>query len=73
MYNYWLATPLSNNFYPERSDDDHTHSHSHDHDHSHDEAHGHSHGAEMMVGMNVLNGILAFMCIELFIRHAKGI
>merc|ERR1712137_1512427 len=36
------------------------------------ESHGHSHDAEMGIGLNVLAGILAFMCVELFVRHVKG-
>ena len=26
----------------------------------------------MAIGLNVLAGILAFMCVELFVRHVKG-
>ena len=26
----------------------------------------------MGIGLNVLAGILAFMCVELFVRHVKG-
>ena len=26
----------------------------------------------MAIGLNVLLGILAFMCVELFVRHVKG-
>merc|ERR1712021_314377 len=49
------------------------HGHSHDHGHAHEaESHGHSHSAEMAIGLNVLAGILAFMCVELFVRHVKG-
>lgn len=48
------------------------HGHSHDqHDHSHDES-GHSHSADMAIGLMVLLGIIAFMCVELFVRHMKG-
>jgi zinc transporter 7 len=53
--------------------DDHGHSHDHIHEHSHEEdSHGHSHSADMAIGLMVLLGIIAFMCVELFVRHMKG-
>lgn len=53
--------------------EDHGHSHDHTHEHSHDEeSHGHSHSADMAIGLMVLLGIIAFMCVELFVRHMKG-
>jgi zinc transporter 7 len=46
--------------------------HSHDtHGHSHGD-HGHDHGADMWIGLMVLMGIIAFMCVELAVRHIKG-
>ena len=65
-----LIPHASHSHLPSNDDHDH-HGHSHDHDHSHD-SHGHSHDAEMGIGLNVLAGILAFMCVELFVRHVKG-
>jgi len=65
-----LIPHASHSHLPSNDDHDH-HGHSHDHDHSH-ESHGHSHDAEMGIGLNVLAGILAFMCVELFVRHVKG-
>jgi len=48
------------------------------HGHSH-ESHGHSHGGEgghdphdMSVGLGVLSGIVAFLCVEKFVRIMKG-
>ena len=63
-----LIPHASHSHLPE--DDDH--GHSHDHDHSHDDTHGHSHSADMQIGLMVLLGIIAFMCVELFVRHMKG-
>merc|ERR1712242_588955 len=62
-----LIPHASHSHLPEADDHDHGHSHGHSH-----EEHGHSHGAEMAIGLNVLAGILAFMCVELFVRHVKG-
>merc|ERR1712157_588389 len=60
-----LIPHASHSHLPEPEDHGHSHGHSH-------EEHGHSHGAEMGIGLNVLAGILAFMCVELFVRHVKG-
>lgn len=50
-----------------------------DHAHSHSEpassSHGHSHGDgghDMSVGLWVLAGIIAFLCVEKFVRLVKG-
>ena len=45
------------------------HSHSHTHGHSHENGHGH----DMTVGLWVLGGIIAFLCVEKFVRYVKGI
>ena len=49
------------------------------HGHSHGHGHGHSHGGEeghgphdMSVGLGVLSGIVAFLCVEKFVRILKG-
>ncbi|XP_064648899.1 protein catecholamines up-like [Lineus longissimus] len=53
--------------------DDGGHEHSHDHQHSHaDEGHGHDHSHHMRVGLWVLAGIIAFLCVEKFVRYVKG-
>ena len=52
--------------------DDHHHHHHHDaHDHHHD-AHGHDHMQDMIIGLWVLAGIVAFLIVEKFIRVLKG-
>ena len=51
------------------------HSHSHSHSHSHEgEApeHAHDHSADMIVGLWVLAGMVAFLIVEKFVRHVKG-
>jgi len=47
--------------------------------HSHDNSHGHSHGGDgdfdphdLSVGLGVLAGIVAFLCVEKFVRIMKG-
>merc|ERR1719219_1631756 len=48
--------------------------------HGHSHSHGHSHGGEegghgphdMSVGLGVLSGIVAFLCVEKFVRIMKG-
>merc|ERR1719411_716523 len=47
--------------------------------HGHTHAHGHSHGDggehdphDMSVGLGVLGGILAFLCVEKFVRIVRG-
>lgn len=50
--------------------DDHGHEHSHEHVHTHD--HGHDHTQDMVVGLWVLAGIVAFLIVEKFVRLAKG-
>lgn len=49
------------------------------HGHSHGNSHGHSHGGEgehdphdMSVGLGVLSGMIAFLCVEKFVRIMKG-
>merc|ERR1719458_2393861 len=49
------------------------------HGHSHEQHHGHSHGGDgghdphdMSVGLGVLGGIVAFLCVEKFVRIMKG-
>merc|ERR1719458_2173457 len=49
------------------------------HGHSHEQHHGHSHGGDgghdphdMSVGLGVLSGIVAFLCVEKFVRIMKG-
>ena len=52
--------------------DDHHDDHHHDaHDHHHD-AHGHDHMQDMIIGLWVLAGIVAFLIVEKFIRVLKG-
>ena len=50
--------------------------HSHSHGHSHHEGetpeHAHDHSADMIVGLWVLAGMLAFLIVEKFVRHVKG-
>lgn len=47
--------------------------HSHSHSHSHSPSHEHSHSIEdLSVGLWVLFGILAFLCVEKFVRYVKG-
>jgi len=51
------------------------HSHSHSHSHSHEgeiPEHAHDHSADMIVGLWVLAGMLAFLIVEKFVRHVKG-
>ena len=57
------------------------HSHGEDGGHSHDPSHSHSHGGEghghdhdrnMIVGLWVLAGIVAFLIVEKFVRYVKG-
>lgn len=50
--------------------DDSGHGHSHSHGHSHEGEGGHNH--DMTVGLGVLSGILAFLCVEKFVRIMKG-
>jgi len=47
------------------------HGHSHDHGHSHGGDDGHA-PHDMSVGLGVLSGILAFLCVEKFVRIMKG-
>ena len=61
-----LIPHASHSHLPEADD------HGHSHDHSHEDTHGHSHSADMQIGLMVLLGIIAFMCVELFVRHMKG-
>jgi len=49
--------------------DHHGHSHA-AHGHSHGEGEGHVH--DMSVGLGVLSGIIAFLCVEKFVRIMKG-
>ena len=52
---------------------DHGHSHSHSHEsdsHSHEGSHDHS--SEMIVGLWVLAGMVAFLMVEKFVRLVKG-
>jgi len=49
------------------------------HGHSHEQHHGHSHGGDgghdphdMSVGLGVLGGIVAFLCVEKLVRIMKG-
>ena len=53
------------------SDDGHGHGHGHSHSHGH----GHSHGGgeehephDLTIGLGVLSGIVAFLCVEKFVR-----
>lgn len=51
-----------------------SHSHSH-HSHRHDGEtgeHVHDHSADMVVGLWVLAGMVAFLIVEKFVRHIKG-
>ncbi|XP_065068813.1 zinc transporter SLC39A7-like [Rhopilema esculentum] len=56
-------------------DEHHSHSHSHSHSHGHDGVnaeHSHDHSADMIVGLWVLAGMIAFLVVEKFVRHVKG-
>jgi len=46
------------------------HGHSHSHDHSHDGGDHDPH--DMSVGLGVLGGIMAFLCVEKFVRIVRG-
>ena len=53
------------------------HSHGGGEDHAHTHSHGHSHGEggdahDISVGLWTLAGILAFLCVEKFVRAVKG-
>lgn len=51
------------------------HSHSHSHSHVHEgesPEHSHDHSADMIVGLWVLAGMVAFLIVEKFVRHVKG-
>jgi len=47
---------------------DHSHSHSHGHSHGGEEGHNH----DLSVGLGVLSGIVAFLCVEKLVRIMKG-
>lgn len=51
---------------------DHSHEHSHSHSHSHSHEGGHDHSSEMVVGLWVLAGLIAFLMVEKFVRLVKG-
>ena len=54
-------------------DEHHSHSHSHSHGHDGENAeHSHDHSADMIVGLWVLAGMIAFLVVEKFVRHVKG-
>lgn len=60
---------------PHAHDGSDTHSHSHSHGHAHngeglDESHDHT--GDMIVGLWVLAGIIAFLVVEKLVRHIKG-
>ncbi|NXI37977.1 S39A7 protein, partial [Galbula dea] len=44
----------------------------HHHSHHHHHHHGAEHGHMVLVGLGVLAGIVAFLGVETFVRHAKG-
>ena len=46
--------------------------HSHSHGHAHGEEGEHDHTSEMIVGLWVLGGIIAFLVVEKFVRFLKG-
>ena len=50
---------------------DHSHDHSHSHSHGSHEG-GHDHSSEMVVGLWVLAGLIAFLMVEKFVRLVKG-
>jgi zinc transporter 7 len=56
---------------PHSHDEDGGHSHSHSHSHG-GEGHGHDHDRNMIVGLWVLAGIVAFLIVEKFVRFVKG-
>lgn len=53
-------------------EDGHEHSHSHSHSHSHEAGGHHDHSSEMVVGLWVLAGLIAFLMVEKFVRLVKG-
>jgi len=54
------------------SHDGSDHGHSHSHSHSHGGEEGHDHTENMMVGLWVLAGMMAFFVVEKCVRHIKG-
>ncbi|XP_039259730.2 zinc transporter Slc39a7-like [Styela clava] len=51
----------------------HPHTHGEDGEHDHgDHDHGHDHTGTTIVGLWVLFGIVSFLAVEKFVRHAKG-
>lgn len=54
------------------ADEGHSHVHEHHHHHHHDEVHTHDHTQEMIVGLWVLAGIVAFLLVEKLVRVLKG-
>lgn len=50
----------------------HTHGEDGGHDHHHHDEHGHDHSGTTIVGLWVLAGIVSFLAVEKFVRHAKG-
>jgi len=51
----------------------HGHSHgSEEHSNSHGHSHGEGHSHDMSVGLGILFGIVAFLCVEKFVRILKG-
>ena len=55
----------------DHSAEGHGHAHSHSHSHGHGEEEG-GHAHDMGVGLWVLGGIIAFLCVEKFVRCVKG-
>ena len=58
------------------TEEEHSHVHHEHHDHHHDDHHGgahvHDHTQEMVVGLWVLAGIVAFLLVEKLVRALKG-
>ena len=52
-------------------EDAHAHHHDHHH-HHHEEGSTHAHHHDMSVGVWVLAGIIAFLMVEMFVRHMKS-
>ena len=54
------------------SHDGDSHSHSHSHSHGGGDEKGHDHTGDMIIGLWVLGGIIAFLVVEKMVRHIKG-
>lgn len=63
---------LPHAMHPHSHGDEGDHAHAHAHDHAAHGEEGHDHSAELVIGLWVLAGIMAFLMIEMFVRGVKG-